>query len=198
MRLRELVDASLTGGALIGALLNREVRNFLAVGGAGYVVDVAAFNLLRSVQPFARLDPSVARTIAVALAMCVTYLGNRNLTWREHSSSNRHREVGLFVLFNCVGFGFSVFTLVLSHDVLGLTSGLADNISANVVGLALGTIFRYLTYKRFVFAPPHQACQTPARQPVGVGGSRVPDDEHKAAGSSNRRSESQTRATRVA
>ena len=45
-------------------------------------------------------------------------------------------------------------TLVLSHDVLGLTSRLADNTSANVVGLALGTVFRFVTYRRFVFAPP--------------------------------------------
>ena len=35
--------------------------------------------------------------------------------------------------------------------MLGLTSRLADNISANVVGLALGTVFRYWSYKRFVF-----------------------------------------------
>jgi putative flippase GtrA len=144
MRLRELGDT----------LLTREVRTFLAVGGTGYVVDVVAFNLLRSAPPFAASDPSVARTLAVALAMCVTYLGNRTLTWRDRSSGNRQREVGLFVLFNIVGFGFSVLTLVLSHDVLGLTSRLADNISANVVGLALGTVFRYLTYRRFVFAPP--------------------------------------------
>jgi hypothetical protein len=41
--------------------------------------------------------------------------------------------------------------LVLSHDLLGLTSRLADNISANVVGLALGTLFRYWSYQRFVF-----------------------------------------------
>lgn len=64
------------------------------------------------------------------------------------------REVSLFVLFDIIGFGFSIVALVLSHDVLGLTSRRADNISANVVGLALGTVFRYLTYKRFVFATP--------------------------------------------
>lgn len=133
-------------------LLTPEVLTFLAVGGTGYVVDVVAFNLLRSTQPLAALDPSVARTLAVAVAMCVTYLGNSSLTWRNHTSGNRRREVSLFVLFNIVGFGFSIATLVLSHDVLGLTSGLADNISANVIGVALGTIFRYLTYKRFVFA----------------------------------------------
>lgn len=137
--------------------LTREVLTFLAVGGAGYVVDVAAFNLLLSLTPFSTLDPTVARTLAVAVAMCVTYAGNRTLTWRDRSRGNRHREVGLFVLFNIIGFGFSVVTLALSHDVLGLTSRLADNISANLVGLALGTAFRYLTYKRFVFAtcPSH-------------------------------------------
>lgn len=138
-------------------LLTREVVTFLAVGGTGYVVDVSAFNVLRSVHPFAGLDPSVARTLAVAVAMCITYGGNRTLTWRLHTSGNRRRELGLFVLFNIIGFGFSIATLVISHDLLGLTSRLADNISANVVGLALGTVFRFVTYKRFVFATPDQA-----------------------------------------
>ena len=63
--------------------LTREVLTFLAVGGAGYVVDVAAFNLLLSLTPFSTLDPTVARTLAVAVAMCVTYAGNRTLTWRD-------------------------------------------------------------------------------------------------------------------
>jgi len=135
-------------------IMTREVLTFLSVGGAGYVVDVAAFNLLRSMETFAAVDPSVARTLAVALAMLVTYFGNRTLTWRCCASENRHREVGLFILFNIIGFGFSIVTLVISHDVLGLTSRLADNVSANVIGLAIGTLFRFLTYKRFVFAPP--------------------------------------------
>jgi putative flippase GtrA len=137
---------------LVRRFLTREVLTFLTVGGAGYVVDVAAFNLLRSLSPFSTLDPTVARTLAVAVAMCVTYVGNRTLTWRDHAPGNRRLEVGLFILFNLIGFGFSVVTLAVSHDMLGLTSRLADNISANVVGLALGTVFRYVTYKRFVFA----------------------------------------------
>ena len=41
---------------------------------------------------------------------------------------------------------------MVSHDVLGMTGRLADDVSANGVGLALGTMFRYVTYKRFVFA----------------------------------------------
>jgi putative flippase GtrA len=141
MWLRELVRRLLTG----------EVLTFLMVGGAGYVVDVGAFNYLRSIAPFQTLDPTIARTVAVAVAMCVTYFGNRTFTWRARTDGGRRREVGLFVLFNVIGLGFSVVTLAISHDLLGLTSRLADNISANVVGLLLGTVFRYLTYKRFVF-----------------------------------------------
>ena len=136
---------------LVRRFLSREVLTFLAVGGAGYIVDVATFNLLRTLAPFNTLDPTVARTMAVAVAMCVTYAGNSTMTWHDHTSGNRRREIGLFVLFNIIGFGFSVVTLAVSHDLLGLTSRLADNVSANLVGLALGTVFRYLTYQHFVF-----------------------------------------------
>lgn len=129
-----------------------EVVTFLAVGGAGYVVDVGGFNLLRAVPLFAAHDPAWAKIVAVALAMVVTYVGNRALTWRHSSSPHRRREAVLFIVFNLVGLGFSVATLFVSHDLLGLTSALADNVSANVIGLGLGTLFRFWTYRRFVFA----------------------------------------------
>lgn len=136
---------------LIARRLTPEVVSFLTVGGVGYVVDVSAFNYLRTAPLLNAMDPAVAKTLAVALAMVVTYLGNRAVTWRGQSSSGRHREVALFVLFNVIGLGFSVLTLAVSHDLLGLTSRLADNISANVIGLALGTAFRFWSYRRFVF-----------------------------------------------
>ena len=130
-----------------------EVLTFLAVGGAGYVVDVAAFNLLRSTATLGAGTRRWPRSLAVAAAMVVTYVGNQPLTWRGEGDGNRRARSRLFVLFNVIGLGFSVVTLTVSHDLLGLTSRLADNISANVVGLALGTLFRYWSYKKFVFGP---------------------------------------------
>jgi len=130
-----------------------EVSAFLAVGAAGYVVDVGAFNALRGLDPFRLMDPTVARTLAMLLAMCVTYFGHRLLTWRQHRGSTGGRELGLFVVLNLIGLAISDACLVISHDLLGLTSLLADNISANVIGLGLGSIFRFLTYRRFVFTP---------------------------------------------
>ena len=136
---------------LIRRLVTPEILAFLTVGGAGYIVDVLAFNYLRTLPALAAMDPSVAKVIAVAAAMVVTYIGNQTLTWRGSAGPGRRRQVALFVAFNVIGLGFSIATLVVSHDLLGLTSRLADNISANVIGLALGTAFRYLTYKKYVF-----------------------------------------------
>jgi dolichol-phosphate mannosyltransferase len=130
-----------------------EVAAFLAVGAVAFIVDVALFNVLRSLDPFRLIDPTVARSLAMLVAMCVAYAGNRMLTWRTRPPANERNAVGIFVLLNLVGLGISDGCLVISHDVLGLTSLLADNIAANGVGLALGTAFRYLTYRRFVFAP---------------------------------------------
>jgi putative flippase GtrA len=149
--------------AVLGRLTSPEVVTFLTVGGLGYIVDVAAFNVLRSAPGLVGIDPSYARVLAVALAMVVTYLGNRLFTWRGSGTDDRRREVALFVVFNVVGLGPSLLTLIVSHDLLGLTSQLADNLSANVVGLALGTLFRYWSYKRFVFVSKPQ--QPPPQQP---------------------------------
>lgn len=142
--------------------LTPEVLTFLSVGGVGYVVDVVSFNEFRSMPMLATLDPSVAKVLAVLVAMIVTYVGNRAFTWRGESVHGRRREIALFVLFNAIGLGLSVVTLSISHDLLGLTSRLADNISANVIGLGLGTAFRYWSYKKFVFGADSE---TPLESP---------------------------------
>jgi len=166
------MSGSIAAEALSRVLVWRfaEVLTFLAVGGVGYVVDVVAFNVFRSVEPFRSLDPTYARTLAVVLAIIVNYIGNRAYTWRDVPSDDRRRELALFFLFSIIGFGFSLVSLVVSHDVLGYTSRFADNVSANVVGLALGAVFRFWTYKRFVF----RAGPKPARETAVEVASRTP------------------------
>jgi putative flippase GtrA len=138
-------------------LPTREVVTFLAVGGAGFVTDVLAFNWLRDQPLLGGHNPIGAKVAAVATAMVVTYVGNRLLTWRDVPTRDRRREVVLFAVFNLVGLLISVLALYVSHHVLGLTSRLADNISGNVIGVGLGTAFRYWSYRRFVFAPHEDA-----------------------------------------
>jgi len=54
-------------------------------------------------------------------------------------------------VLNAVGLGIALSCLWTSHYLLGLDSPLADNISANVIGLFLGTTFRFWSYRRWVF-----------------------------------------------
>ena len=137
-----------------------EIARFLLVGGLGFLVDVGAFNLLRYGWGLGDGEgplidkPLTAKVISVVLATIVTYAGNRNWTWRDRERSGYVREYTLFFVLNAIAMAIAVGTLAVSHYVLGLTSPLADNIAANVVGLALGTAFRFWSYRRWVFKEP--------------------------------------------
>jgi len=132
-----------------------EAGKFLAVGGVGFVVDVGLFNLLRFAGGEGPLydKPLTAKIVSVVVATMVTYAGNRQWTWRHRERSGYVREYVLFFVLNGIAMGIAVGTLAVSHYVLDLRSPLADNIAANVVGLALGTAFRFWSYRRFVFRP---------------------------------------------
>jgi putative flippase GtrA len=131
----------------------RELLAFAIVGGFGYLVDVGVFNLLRYAGEPGLLEhkPLTAKAISVAVATIVTYTGNRHWTWRHRAWSRTHHEFAMFVLLNLVGMAIALACLAISHYVLGMTGPVADNVSANVVGLALGTAFRFFAYRRWVF-----------------------------------------------
>jgi putative flippase GtrA len=142
-------------GALVTAMRDRfghlvhELAKFGVIGAFAYIVDVSTFNALRS-GPLAD-RPLTAKFISTVVATTVAYFGNRHWTFRHRERTGLRREYALFFAFNAVGLAIALGCLGFSHYLLGLTSPLADNISANVVGMALGTIFRFWTYRRWVF-----------------------------------------------
>jgi putative flippase GtrA len=132
----------------------REMVKFGAVGAVAFVVDIAVFNLLRfGLGDGGPLEykPLTAKVLSTVCATLVAWLGNRLWTFRHRRRTAVHHELALFVLFNAVGMGIAVACLGVSHYVLDLRSPLADNVSANGVGLALGTLFRVWSYRTFVF-----------------------------------------------
>lgn len=149
--------------------LTREVAKFGVVGAVGFAVDVGIFNLLRYAGSPGLLEhkPLTAKVISVGVATVVTYLGNRHWTWSGRARSARHREAFLFFLFNGLGMGIALACLAISHYLLGLHSPLADNISANLVGLALGMIFRFWAYRTFVFTKGEEP-PAPAFEEAGL------------------------------
>jgi putative flippase GtrA len=130
-----------------------EVAKFGVIGGIGYVIDVGGFNVLVHAGPHALLEhnPVTAKIISSLFAITFAYFGNRQWTWRDRPRTSLRREYLLFLLLNGAALLFSVGCLAFSRYVLHMDSALADNISGNVIGIGLGTLFRFWSYRKFVF-----------------------------------------------
>ena len=143
----------------VALLLPRHFLAFGIVGFGGYLIDVGIFNALRlglfGPHSFTS-GPITAKVISVAVATLGTWFGNRYFAFRDKRRSNVALELLEFSAVAIAGNGISVLCLYLSHYVLGFTTLLADNISANVIGLVLATTFRFLLYRLWVYGP-HRA-----------------------------------------
>ncbi len=139
------LDRWLSSGRLV------EIARFLSVGGAAFVVDVGLYNLLRF-GPGGLLDekPITAKVVSTIVATLVSWIGNRLWTFSSHRTSRRGRELVLYGAVNVAGLVIGAAPLAFSQYVLHLDGPLPDN-TANILGIALGTILRYFGYKRWVF-----------------------------------------------
>ena len=131
--------------------LVHEIAKFGIIGMISLVIDVGLFNLLLFGGGPLTNKPITAKIVSVAVATTFAYFGNRYWTFRHRGRTNMGREYTLFFLLNGVAMLIALACLYVSHYLLGFDSALADNISANVVGLVLGTLFRFWSYRKWVF-----------------------------------------------
>jgi len=129
--------------------LKNEVAKFGAVGLIAYVIDVSIFNLLLNNSLSDK--PLTSKTISAIVATTFAYFGNRLWTFRDRARTSYRKEYVLFVVLNGVGMGIQLTCLAISHYLLDFTSALADNISGNGIGLVFGTLFRFWSYRKWVF-----------------------------------------------
>jgi len=131
-----------------------QFTRFLVVGLGGLIVDLVVFNVLRiTVLAPDRVEhgPIYATIISTGLAILVNWLGNRYWTFRVERRREAFAEMVEFFIVSVAGSLIALGCLWISHYLLGFTSLLADNIAKNVVGLALGTAFRFVFYRIWVF-----------------------------------------------
>lgn len=134
-----------------------EFLRFCVVGLASYIVDVGIFNLLAYHHAITLPgDQSMtAKIISTTIAIVFSWIINRVWTFGNRKTDNKVREFVQFLLANIGGMLIALACLAVSRYILDLRSPLADNISANVVGLVLGTAFRYVMYRYVVFTTSH-------------------------------------------
>ncbi len=127
--------------------LIREGAKFLVVGAIGFVVTLIGANALRS-----PVGEYWAITIATIVATIVTYLGNRYWTFTHREGKSTSRETISFLILN--GIGLLIYYVCLwLKDLAGLDGKLWYNV-AIVVGTGLGTLFRFWSYRKWIWTAP--------------------------------------------
>ncbi|MFD3441533.1 GtrA family protein [Streptomyces sp. NPDC058685] len=148
------------GGALRGRLdqLMREIAKFGAVGGAGLLVNLAVFNLVRHTTELPVVRASVLATV---IAIAFNYVGFRYFTYRDRDKSGRTKELTLFLLFSLVGLVIENGILYTATYGFGWDSPLQSNIF-KFLGIGIATLFRFWSYRTWVFRalPAREAVQT--------------------------------------
>jgi putative flippase GtrA len=134
--------------------LIHEGAKFLVVGVIGTIVTFGCANALHGLGKY------TAITIATILATIVTYLGNRYWTFTQRQGHGTARESVMFFILNGVGLVIYYACIWLIQDVAGLTGKLWYNV-ALVVGTGLGTVFRFWSYRKWVWT---------AMEPAAVAG----------------------------
>jgi len=124
-----------------------ELAKFGVVGLIGAIIDLGGADYLYA---HVGLGPMVSKGLSITAATVVTYLGSRFCTFRHRVNQAFLREGTLFVALNVVGLAIAEVVIAFTSYGLDLRSELAYN-AASVAGTGLGTIFRYFSYKKWVF-----------------------------------------------
>ena len=129
--------------------LIHEGAKFLIVGAIGIVVTNLVFIPLHG--PLG-LGPLTSVTIATIAATAVTFLGNRYWSFRHREGAGTAREGATFFVLNGVGLLIQYAVLGFSNYALGLTTKIENVIAVNL-GIGLGTLFRFWSYRKWVWVP---------------------------------------------
>lgn len=136
-----------------------EVGRFAVVGLAGVVITDGGANLLRY---GAGLDRFTAVAIATLAAVAVSFVASRYWTFPHRERTGLGRETALFVAANAIGVAISEGCVWLASAV-GWEGKLSYNI-ALAGGIALATLFRYWSYKKWVWPRSRSVVAEQARE----------------------------------
>jgi putative flippase GtrA len=130
--------------------LIHEVAKFGVVGGVGFIVSLIGADLLRYDFGVGKYK---AVTAATLLATVVTFIGNRYWTYRKRPRTGTARESVMFFVMNGIGILIQYASIWVIQDGIGLSGPGWYNV-ANLLGIAIGTCFRFYSYRRWVWKAP--------------------------------------------
>jgi putative flippase GtrA len=163
-------------------LKHRELLKFAIVGGTTFIIDNGIWYLLK--LTVLEEKPVTAKIIAIIVATIVSYVLNREWSFRTRGGRERSHEAALFFLISGVGVALNSGPLWISRYALQLeephvsrlVQEIADFASGSIIGMLLAMFFRFWAFKRWVF--PDELGRRKRR------GSAPPDDPVEELGHS--------------
>jgi putative flippase GtrA len=134
-------------------VLVHELAKFGIVGAVNTALDFGLANLLHL---GAGMDQYLAKALSVSVAATSSYFMNRHWTFRHRARTGLGREYALFFVLNGVGLAIAEACIWVVRVPMHKEGPLWFNL-AQIAGLAIGMLFRFATYKRWVFVRPEVA-----------------------------------------
>ncbi|MEV4639595.1 GtrA family protein [Actinoplanes sp. NPDC049548] len=137
-----------------------EAAKFVVVGVICFVATAVINYALKLTVLHAK--PVTALGIATIVATILSYVLNREWSFRSRGGRERHHEAALFFAVSAVGVVLTVLPLAASRYVLHLrepnvgrpVQEIADFVSGMLIGTLIAMCFRLWAFKRFVFPQP--------------------------------------------
>jgi len=136
---------------------HRELLKFGIVGGTTFVIDNGIWYLLK--LTVLQTKPITAKAIAIIVATIVSYILNREWSFRTRGGRETHHEAALFFLISGIAVVINLIPPYVSRYVLDLevphvtrfVQELADFLSGSIIGMLLAMFFRFWGFRRWVF-----------------------------------------------
>ena len=144
----------------MGATLRRiggEAVKFSAVNVVATVVAVLLFNALVHGLPALYSPgplhgyPVITYFVANTVGMLISFYGSRSYAFKHRRPTGPGGGLLNYAIVNFASFVIPMACLWVTRNVFGWDTVFADNVSANVIGAVLATLFRFWAFRRFVF-----------------------------------------------
>jgi putative flippase GtrA len=123
---------------------------YLTVGVFIFALDVVLFNILTLTR--IGLEPVISKIISGIFVTALAFYLHKIWTFatREYIFATT-RQVIIFAIVQLGGILIASTCIWVSRYFLGFSSSTADNVSGNIIGLTLATIFRYFLNSKYVY-----------------------------------------------
>jgi putative flippase GtrA len=130
-----------------------EGAKFGIVGLTGVVVVIAGNDFLHFGLG---VEKYISLTLATIAATIITFLGNRYWSFRHREGGSARNDTILFFVLNAVGLLIQWVCLWIVTDAIGLSDRFWYS-AATLFGIGLGTLFRFWSYRKWIWVSPEAA-----------------------------------------